>query len=136
MLLSLPFPSPFCCLARICPCGIVLNFNNDCFGKNVSSGYPVNAKTVTVPQGQNILSASNKLCCCSVLRKTFPTTSVFSMEDCFLLAVDINLIHSSDIAITSRSSQHPSLIQRPAHRHRPVETDLTNVRSYCSQYYY
>ena len=48
----------------------------------------------------------------------------------------INLTHFSGIAIASRSSQHPSLIQRPTHRHHPVETDLTNVKSYCARLYY
>jgi len=48
----------------------------------------------------------------------------------------INLTHFSGIAIASRSSQHPSRIRRPTLRHRSVETDLTDVKSYCARLYY
>ena len=48
----------------------------------------------------------------------------------------INVTHFSGIAVASRSSQHTSLMRRSPHRHHQVESDLTDVKSYCARLYY
>ena len=48
----------------------------------------------------------------------------------------IRLAHFSAVGIASRSSRRHSLIQRLVHRHPQVESETSNVKSYCARLYY
>jgi len=48
----------------------------------------------------------------------------------------ISLTHFSGVGIASRSQRHQSLIQRLVHRRSQVESEVSNVRSYCARLYY
>ena len=48
----------------------------------------------------------------------------------------ISLIHFSGFGVASRAPRRPSLIQRLAHRRHQVDSEISNMKSYCARLYY